>query len=67
MRSTNEGHISTLSDARFLLAWGDPPPSALRRFTLSSAWGRVGPALLPPGKFCCRNESFTPMLRWLHS
>lgn len=51
------------------LAWGDPTlPSALRRFTSEFGMGSGGTtALVPPGKFCVRNESFSLMLRCLRS
>ena len=42
------------------LTWGDP--------TLPSAWGQVGPPRYRrQANSVVRNESFTPMLRWLHS
>ncbi len=65
-------HISTLNlmPGSSLLSHGETPHYH-RRYgvsLLSSAWGQVGPPRYGrQANSVARNESFTPMLRWLHS
>ena len=65
-------HISTLNliPGSSLLSHGETPHYH-RRYgvsLLSSAWGQVGPPRYRrQANSVVRNESFTPMLRWLHS
>ena len=65
-----DGLFTCLMPGSSLLSHGETPHYH-RRYgvsLLSSAWGQVGPP-----RYCrqansvVRNESFTPMLRWLHS
>ena len=65
-----DGLFTCLMPGSSLLSHGETPHYH-RRYgvsLLSSAWGQVGPPRCRrQANSVVRNESFTPMLRWLHS
>ena len=65
-----DGLFTCLMPGSSLLSHGETPHYH-RRYgvsLLSSAWGQVGPPRYRrQANSVVRNESFTPMLRWLHS